>query len=573
MNQTVMAQKQMALARTARQNPGHRFTDLYSPMHWDYWLRCAADAVLQRPGSLTAGIDGKTRYDFKDRYEKQLASLREELKHKTYEPQPVRRVHIPKGNGKTRPLGIATLRDRIVQEALRAILDPIYESDFMPHSYGFRKGRCTMDAIAVMMPLVTTSVKHYYVIEGDLRSYFDTVHHRKLLSLLKRRIADQDILDLIWKFLKAGVMEDGLFAHTETGVPQGAIISPLLSNVYLHEFDKWAAERWDLNPYRRHKRREAGLGNYKMVRYADDFVVLSNGGIAEVETTKQEIRDYLRHELYLELSEEKTLITHLNNGFNFLGFHIQRVKPEGRWVVHVRPSDKAKERVKAKIKELTSRNWTWMSEYVRLSTLNTIVKGWANYYRHTSLVKDLDEITQYIWHRYLIWLTRKYPECGKCHLVAAKTRVIYGRKRWVAELREGDKTLFTWQWLATRRELQRSRYLQKGKNGFPHPYLAEGEEAAALDYPSGETGPDERLYTATIGTRSGQHRRNEPLPMAERKLRAKLRDDFRCVRCGEQNPLQVHHTKGTMSHQLADLETLCRNCHYAEHGYRQPTTT
>jgi RNA-directed DNA polymerase len=173
MNQTIMAQKQRALAQTAQQNPEHRFSNLYSLLHWDYWLRCAADAVLQRPGSATAGIDGKTRYDFKERYEKQIASLRAELKHKTYAPQPVRRVYIPKGNGKTRPLGIATLRDRIVQEALRAILDPIYESDFLPHSYGFRKGRCTMDAIAVMMPLVTTSAKHYYVIEGDLKSYFD----------------------------------------------------------------------------------------------------------------------------------------------------------------------------------------------------------------------------------------------------------------------------------------------------------------------------------------------------------------------------------------------------------------
>ena len=116
------------------------------------------------------------------------------------------------------------LRDRIVQEALRAILDPIYETDFQPHSYGFRKGRCTMDAIAVIMSLFNTSNKYYYVIEGDIKSYFDTVHHRKLLSILKQRIADKDMLDLIWKFLKAGVMEDGLFARTDTGVPQGAIL-------------------------------------------------------------------------------------------------------------------------------------------------------------------------------------------------------------------------------------------------------------------------------------------------------------------------------------------------------------
>ncbi|HZA29435.1 MAG TPA: reverse transcriptase domain-containing protein [Gammaproteobacteria bacterium] len=173
MDRAKMAQKQMTLAKTAQGDSSHRFTNLYSLMHWDYWIRCAADTVLARPGSKSAGVDGTTRFYFKDHYEEQIETLRESLKWKTYRPQPVRRVHIPKGAGKTRPLGIATLRDRIVQEALRAILDPIYETDFQPHSYGFRKGRCTMDAIAVIMPLFNTTCKHYYVIEGDLKSYLD----------------------------------------------------------------------------------------------------------------------------------------------------------------------------------------------------------------------------------------------------------------------------------------------------------------------------------------------------------------------------------------------------------------
>lgn len=422
-----------------------------------------------------------------------------------------------------------------------------------------------MDAIAVLMPLFNTNGKHYYVIEGDLKSYFDTVHHRKLLSLLKRRIADHDLLNLIWKFLKAGVMEDGLFAVTDRGVPQGAIISPLLSNLYLNEFDRWAAQQWELSPSQRQRRRQAGLGNFRLVRFADDFVVVSNAGIAEVNAAKQAIKDFLETELHLELSEEKTLITHVNDGFTFLGFHIQRVWSDGHWAVHLRPSDKAQQRVKEKIKSLTTRSWSWMDEYSRLTTLNAIVRGWANYYRHTSFVQDIEEISRYTWHRYHQWLLKKHKGSRKHQLITSRTQVIHGRTRWTAQLREGDQRLFAYQWLPTRKELKRSKYPQKGKDGFPHPYL--NEELLAQDYPLDNVGPDESIYTLCIGVPDPNPSRQEPLEMNERILRAKLRDHFRCVRCGATEHLHVHHTKGVKSHGLADLETLCLQCHHAEHGY------
>jgi group II intron reverse transcriptase/maturase len=559
----------MKLVITAQENPAYRFTNLYSLMHWDYWINGAAQAVLARPGSSTAGIDGTTRDRFKANYQEEMKKLVQSLKDKSYEPQPVRRTYIPKSNGKMRPLGIPVLRDRIVQEALRAILDPIYETDFRPCSYGFRKGRCTMDAIAVIMSLTNSKQRYYYVIEGDIKSYFDTVHHRKLLSILKKRIADKDIIDLIWKFLKAGVMEDGLFARTETGVPQGGVISPLLANVYLNEFDKWAEKNWRLTPYEQQKRRKAGLGNYRLARYADDFVILSNDRIEGVKQAKQEVKDFLENELHLQLSEEKTLITHINDGFNFLGFHIQRCKPEGRWVVHLRPTEKGKERVKGKIKDLTSRSWTWMDEYIRLTTLNAIVKGWSEYYKHTSLLEDIEEITRFTWFRYLGWLLRKHKGSRKHTLIQAKTKTIHNRTRWTAEIREGAITLDTYQWLPTWKELKRSKYMQKGRNGFQHPYLPdENSETPPMDYPMGETGPDESLYTATIGATSRKSR-NEPLEMAELKLRVKMRDGYKCVRCGSTEKLAAHHKKGTKSHRIEDLETLCQKCHHAEHGYRQ----
>lgn len=167
------AQKQTALALKASSEPDYRVDHRYDLLHWDRWIRGAADAVLARPGSRTEGVDGRTRNDFLNQYERQIAQLVQELKVGTYQPLPGKRVHIPKANGKTRPLGICTLRERIVQEALRMLLDPIYESDFQPYSFGFRKGRSTRDAVAVLMPLFNSSAKYYYVIEGDLKSYLD----------------------------------------------------------------------------------------------------------------------------------------------------------------------------------------------------------------------------------------------------------------------------------------------------------------------------------------------------------------------------------------------------------------
>ncbi|MCK5794538.1 MAG: hypothetical protein KAH12_07520, partial [Anaerolineales bacterium] len=156
----MITEKQAKLAKQAVEYPEHRFKNLYQLMHWQVWIEQAANQVLARSGSLTAGVDGNTRYDFKEDYERHIATIINLLKSKTYNPQPVRRTYIPKGNGKKRPLGIPILYDRIVQEALRMMLDPIFESDFQHHSYGFRKGRCTMDAIAVIMPLFNTKSKH-----------------------------------------------------------------------------------------------------------------------------------------------------------------------------------------------------------------------------------------------------------------------------------------------------------------------------------------------------------------------------------------------------------------------------
>ena len=265
------------------------------------------------------------------------------------------------------------------------------------------------------------------------------MQHRKLLSILKRRIADRDIIDLIRKFLNAGVMEDGLFARTETGVPQGGMVSPLLANIYLHQFDKWAEAKWDRAHYRRN--RDTGRGNYLLVRFADDFVIISNDRIEGVRAVKQEVKEFLDTELHLELSEEKTTLTHINDGVTFLGFHIRRVQSLGKWAVHLLPSQKAKEQIKAKIKDISVRRDVNRSEYSKLVELNSIISGWAEYYRHTSLLEDINEITRFTGERYFLWLRKKHKGTPKTQLIKSRRQVIFNTKRWVAETRQGNKRL------------------------------------------------------------------------------------------------------------------------------------
>jgi hypothetical protein len=207
-----------------------------------------------------------------------------------------------------------------------------------------------------------------------------------------------------------------------------------------------------------------------------------------------------------------------------------------------------------------------MDEYTRLTTLNAIVRGWAEYYKYTSLIVDIEEITRYTWFRYLQWLLRKHKGSRKQQLITSKTKVIHNRTRWTAKIREGDHTLEAYQWLPTRKELHRCRYWQKGKEGFPHPYILH-PEAADTDYPQWAAGPDELLYTVTIGVPSAE--RKEPVDWAELRLRVKIRDRWKCTVCENTDNLRVHHIKGITSHRMEDLITLCLTCHQTVHGVSQ----
>jgi RNA-directed DNA polymerase len=274
---------QKKLSQKAAKEPGHQFENLYGLLCNEVWLRVAHHTVNTNQGRETAGIDGETMSTFNGDLEGHLTRLQEKLKAKTFEPMPVKRVYIPKPNSeKKRPLGIPTLLDRIVQEALRMILEPIWEADFSVHSYGFRPNRSTYDAMTYIGKRLASNAGQSYqwIIEGDIASYFDTIPHRRLMKAMKKRVADRNIRDLLWKFLRAGVMPQGHYRETLTGTPQGGIISPLAANIYLQQLDQYMASTYlHFTSIQRVRRRKQGKGNVLYVRYADDCAPRRREGV------------------------------------------------------------------------------------------------------------------------------------------------------------------------------------------------------------------------------------------------------------------------------------------------------
>ena len=235
----IISEMQHKLATWAADDPNRRFDRLLRLIAERDWLAEAARIVLASSGARTTGIDGMDKQRLQHKLDECLAQLRMDLLTGAYRPKPVKRIYIPKVNGKLRPLGIPTLTDRIVQRAMLMVMEPIWESDFHRCSYGFRPERSVHHAMrTVKLQLQDgTESRGRWVIEGDLASYFDTVHHRLLMTSVRRRVRDKRFVDLLWRILKVGHIDRGLFAAASEGVPQGGVLSPLLSNIMLHEFD------------------------------------------------------------------------------------------------------------------------------------------------------------------------------------------------------------------------------------------------------------------------------------------------------------------------------------------------
>ena len=406
MNIGEMQRKLSLWAERDRQRKFYGLFDLISDLDW---LRLAHAYVAQNAGSKTAGCDGIDRERFDVRLEDNLLQLHESLQSDKFEACPVRRVYIPKANGKLRPLGIPSIRDRIVQEAMRMALEPIYEADFSQLSYGFRPNRCTMDAIKRLQTRLHEWAKYFWVIEGDIAAYFDTINHRKLMKLLAKRINDARFLDLIWKFLRAGVMERRLFKATNLGTPQGGIISPLLANIYLHELDQHMEQYAGLNPNQRVGRREKGMANFAYARYADDFVILCNGTKEQALAMRAEVHDFLQTKLRLTLSLEKTKVTHIDDGFDFLGFTLKRSMGHHGMATKVLISAKAVRKHRDTIQAATAPDTHQTSVRAKILALNLIIAGWCRYYQFTGKPSiQFRPLVQLAYWRMAHWLGRKF---------------------------------------------------------------------------------------------------------------------------------------------------------------------
>lgn len=406
---------QTKLHQWATDDPDRRFNDLWNLVADPAVLADAWHRVRSNRGARSAGVDGETaHYITAVRGEQAfLSELRADLKARRFQPVPVREVMIPKPGGKRRRLGIATVRDRVVQAALKTVLEPIFEADFQPCSYGFRPGRRAQDAIAEIHHF--TSRSYEWVVEGDITACFDEISHPALLARMRGRIGDRRVLGLVKAFLKSGILgEDGELRESRTGAPQGGILSPLLSNIALSVLDDHFVGAWTAmgDSHARERRRRTGLANYRLVRYADDWVVMVAGTRADAERLREEAAAVLLP-MGLRLSEEKTVIVHIDQGFDFLGMRIQRHRQRGsaRRFVYTYPSRAALAAVKAKVRSVTRRS-TNQSLAILLHRLNPVLRGWTAYHRHGVAAKTFAYLSAFTWRRVWCWLCHKHPKTG-----------------------------------------------------------------------------------------------------------------------------------------------------------------
>jgi group II intron reverse transcriptase/maturase len=391
---------QRKLYCAAKLSPSRRFGVLHDKLYYNKVLHTAWSQVRANRGR--SGIDGNTIKYYEDEYgvERLLGEIADELKSRTYHAPAVRRAYIAKpGRKEKRPLGVPTVKDRIVQAAVKLIVEPLYEADFLDCSYGFRPKRSGKQAATKVHKLINT---HKWFVDVDLKSYFDTIPHDRLMECVRKRISDKRVLYLIRSWLKAGVLEDGRVCVKDKGSPQGGVLSPLLSNIYLHELDS----RWD-----------SKMGH--LFRYADDMVILCRSQ-KQAEASMRWIEEVV-HELGLELNTDKTHMGHIREGFDFVGFTFREgPSPKtGKMVRSRMPRKQSRKNIRHNLKETLKGECLGRSLEEIIPTLNRSIRGWAQYFRGSQCYQALLDLHGYVCEQLRIFMRRRH-----------KTKRTRGYNRW-----------------------------------------------------------------------------------------------------------------------------------------------
>ncbi len=520
-----------------------RIRRLMDLMHNPTWLHAAAERVLRRSYGKAPGVDGVTVKEFRSGFDSRLEKLRLELKRGTYQPQPVRQVMIPKANGKMRALGIPCLRDKIVQESMRMALEPVFEVEFHKDSYGFRPNRNAHQAVARCQNLM----KHNFtwVIEGDVKACFDEISHQTILKVLREKVHDNNFLGLVNRFLKAGVEVEGKVMPTEKGVPQGGVISPLLANVVLDKLDWFLHKQGAYGKQENNRRWEMGKPNLRFVRYADDWCVfITRGSKRYAADLRNRIASFLQQSCGLRLSLEKTHVTHVRDGFSFLGFDlILAVGRDGRHVPKILIGTKVTQQLRLRLNEAMRYRPHQESVALRIDRGSAVIRGWANYFR---IAYNFPKLSSTLDH-WAFWTAVKAIS-RKMDIRAAKVLKRHYRQNTIVISDDCRLEQF--------KNTGIQLYVTK-----PNPYTPDGCTSYATDKEL-----EASFHRFTERGRFGQW---------DSKHQALARDNYRCRKCGA----EVRATSSCADHiepvqsfanfQMADtsdnVQTLCKKCHTEKH--------